>query len=401
MKKRTTKRTTKRTRTINNNFYCSQKFTWLTVDLERRSTYSCCMGTPSKIDLTWLKNNPGKIFNTPLLLQERQDMLDNIPVSSCEAACWKPEAKGLPSRRVLSGTNARTHTILESQPEKLNIILGSTCNLTCSYCDKQYSSSWLRDISNGTYLDTPKFTLTPLDRVMLKVSQKEHQQTDGFATVLNEVKTFTNVKNICITGGEPFLYNSFPELLNNLTGSEEIMFYTGLGVDHSRLKTQLSKINNHDNLTVVVSAENIDKFYEFNRYGNTYENFTKNLNLLIEQGFKIIFGVVLSNLTIHGLVDFVNAHGDSIDYTFCNDPTYLQINVLDSDTVDQLAKQISASDIAIKDEIIKALYVPNTRKQQENCATFLKEFARRRNLNLDIFPESMLQWLGIKENYVV
>ena len=73
----------------------------------------------------------------------------------------------------------------------------------------------------------------------------------------------------------------------------------------------------------------------------------------------------------------------------------------DSDTIDKLAKQISASDIAIKDEIIKALYVPSTREQQENCATFLKEFARRRNLDLDIFPKSMLQWLDTKENYVV
>ena len=71
-------------------------------------------------------------------------------------------------------SNIKTHDSLESQPEILNIILGSDCNLTCSYCDKQYSMAWLRDIKDhGSYLDTPRFKLTPVDLIKSKVSQKE------------------------------------------------------------------------------------------------------------------------------------------------------------------------------------------------------------------------------------
>jgi organic radical activating enzyme len=392
----TTKRM-KRTRTINS-FYCSQKFTWLTVDLERRSTYSCCAATPSKIDLSWLEKNPGKLFNTPVLLKERQDMLDNIPVKSCADACWTPESQGLSSRRTMFGTASPTHTLLESQPENLNIVLGSTCNLTCSYCDKQYSSAWLRDVVASPYLDIQKFQITPLDQIVAKISQNEHFHSIGFNLILSELSTFTKLKNIWISGGEPFLYNTFPALLNSVAKNTEVSFHTGLGVDYARLKTQISKINIRDNLTIFVSAENINQLYEFNRYGNSYENFTKNLQLLKDANFKIKFSSVISNLTIYGLLDFANKYGDNIQYQFCNDPNYLQVSVLDPHSKDQLQNSIGSSSIPIKDDIINSLSVNSTEQQRTDCQIFLNEFARRRNLSLDIFPKNMLQWLNTKES---
>jgi hypothetical protein len=79
----------------------------------------------------------------------------------------------------------------------------------------------------------------------------------------------------------------------------------------------------------------------------------------------------------------------------CYDPDFLAVNVLDSNSVDQLAIKIDQSRIPIKDDIIKSLYSPNSRIQQENLSTYLSEFARRRNLDLAIFPKSMLQWLSI------
>ena len=175
-------------------FYCSQKFTWLSVDFEKRLTYSCCSAVPTKIDLSWIKKNPGKLFNTPQLHQERQSMLDDIPVDSCKIACWTPEQQGLVSRRNLCQSDIKTHDTMESRPNVLNIILGSDCNLTCSYCDKQYSMSWLRDIKDhGGYLDIPKFKLTPMDLIKLNVSQKEQEETDGFKTLIKEINLFKNI----------------------------------------------------------------------------------------------------------------------------------------------------------------------------------------------------------------
>ena len=264
------------------NFYCSQKFTWLSIDLEKRSLHSCCSATPEKIDINWLRENPSQLFNTPILRQERINMLNNIPVSSCTDACWVPEKNGLESRRTTTKSYIPIqHSVDVQQPKHLNIMLGSICNLTCSYCCKQYSSAWYRDIDDhGPYSNHDRFNITSLDRIVAKIGVKQQQSSSGFLTLLDEISKFDQVEEIRITGGEPFLYNEFPRLLNSLTQSMRVSFYTGLGVDTKRLKKQIDLIENRSNLTVYVSAENCGSYYEFNRYGNSYKNFLNNLEFV-------------------------------------------------------------------------------------------------------------------------
>ena len=378
-------------------FYCNQKFNYLSVDVERRSIKSCCAATPTRIDLTWLKQHPGQLFNSELLQKERRNMLDNIPVDSCQDACWIPESRNIPSRRLLYNGQQRIHTSIQSYPETLNIILGSSCNLTCSYCDKEYSTAWLRDIvDNGEYLPTSKFQLTPVDQLTLKISQKEHQQSDGFNVLIEEIKNFSNLKEIYINGGEPFLYNSFADLVSSLSNTNNIIkINTGLGVNYKRLEAQLDKID-PTKVIMIVSAETTEQLYEFNRYGITYQQFCNNLNLLKERGFTVRYDAVISNLTIFGLSKFVQEHGDkNISYQFCNDPSYLGVNVVDPASAVQLIDEINNSTISIRNEIVQGITSPNTEEDRSRCSIFLKEFARRRNLSLDIFPSSLLTWLGI------
>jgi hypothetical protein len=234
------------------------------------------------------------------------------------------------------------------------------------------------------------------DRILLKLSQKEIAESSNFTFLLDEVSKFTNTKLIRISGGEPFLYNSLLSLLTQLSTSENITIHTGLGVNHDRFCRQLDKIQNIENIELTVSAENIGKFYEFNRYGNSFENFKNNLNEIKSRNIKLSFNSVVSNLTIFGLPEFVDKFdSNTIHYSPCYDPDFLAVNVLDSASIDQLAKHIDQSRISIKDDLIKSLYSPTTREQQENLSVFLSEFARRRNLDLAIFPKSMLQWLSI------
>jgi MoaA/NifB/PqqE/SkfB family radical SAM enzyme len=376
-------------------FYCSEKFTWLSLDFEKRLSYSCCKAQPDKIDISWLKKNSGQLFNTDLLKSERQHMLENTPVKSCHTACRLPESQGFTSRRLQRGQE-KTHIDINASPETLNIILGSSCNLTCSYCCKQYSTAWLQDVeNNGGYIDSDRFTLLPIDKVLLKVSQNEHRQTDAFDLLIAETKSFSNLKEVYVTGGEPFLYNGLCGILENISQTVEINLYTGLGINHTRLHKQLNKIKHIPNLKITVSAENINEFYEFNRYGSTYKNFEQNLKLLIESGLAVGFNSVISNLTVFGLADFVNKYKNiDINYDFCHDPDYLGVHVLDNNSKEELRKSLQASTIPNKNAIIQAMTIDYTQEQQQNFSIFVKEFARRRNLDLKIFPNSMLQWLN-------
>lgn len=387
------------------NFYCSQKFTYLSVDLEKRLMHSCCAATPEKIDLGWLKNNTGQLFNTPMLQTERQMMLDNLPVSSCETNCWRPERDNMVSRRKWLNTEIKTHTNVQTiSPTTLNIVLGSTCNLTCSYCCKEYSSAWRQDIlNNGSYLEQDRYTLTNQDQVLLKISQAKHRESENFQLILNEVSNFDSVKTVAITGGEPLLYNGLVDLLNNFSNVPEVIFYTGLGVRPRRLNEQLAKISNKKNITVVVSGENCKKLYEFNRYNNTWEQFLINLDILKTHGFKTKFSSVISNLTVFGFLEFVNYFSSSSSsygandyiYNWCNDPDFLSVNVLDDRSKDQLITQFKNANHPISNQLISLLETTCTEQQRQHLLTYLSEFAKRRQLSLDIFPASMLQWLKL------
>jgi hypothetical protein len=236
---------------------------------------------------------------------------------------------------------------------------------------------------------------TNQDRLLLKISQAEHQESTSFQLILDEVSKFDRLQTVIITGGEPLLYNGFVELLNNFNTVPEIIFYTGLGVNSVRLSTQLTKIKNKKNITVVVSGENCERFYEFNRYNNSWEKFLINLDILKKHGFKIKFSSVISNLTIFGLSDFIDYVSDEIMYNWCNDPEFLSVNVLDDASKNQIITHFKNKDCKIRDPLISSIETPCTDQQRQQLSTYLFEFAKRRNLALDIFPASMLQWLKL------
>lgn len=366
---------------IKDDYYCSQKFWWATVEPERRSIASCCAATPSKINLDWLKNNPGQLFNTPELQQERQDMLDNLPVASCENTCWRAERSGLPSRRTVMGSAQQTHTDIVSNPQTLHIVLGSDCNLTCSYCCKQYSTAWLRDINtNGPYLDETRYLINTNDRILLKIGQNAIKTSNSYQLILDEIKNVKGAEHVEITGGEPFLYNGLPELVASIKYPVDI--FTGLGVDHKRLAKILDQLP--DTVTFTISAENVGSLYEFNRYGNTWNKFLQNFELIAAR-FKYRFCNVISNLTVHGLDQFWSEFKTENDLTnFCTDPDYLSASVLDP---------VSKSLYGHTKELSTTLAVESTHTQKSNLKKYINEFASRRSITLDVFPAHFVSWL--------
>ena len=353
------------------------------VEPERRSLASCCAAATDKIDLTWLQKNPGQLFNIPRLQLERQQMLDNQPVASCEDTCWKAERAGLPSRRLSMLSNERTHLDVISTPSTLHINLGSDCNLTCSYCTKQYSTAWLRDIqTNGPYLDETRFHINNNDRIVLKLGQNAIKSSDGYQLIMNEIRNIKGASQITISGGEPFLYNGLAELVSSMNGPVNIT--TGLGVDSRRLTRILDALP--ERVTFTVSAETMGKLYEFNRYGNTWANFLKNLEIL-QRKFSYRFCTVVSNLTIHGLEQFRNQYGTPSDLIlFCTDPDYLSASVLDpeSKTLYQRAMPDLQTTLSVQYQAI----------QKEKLRKYLYRFVEIRNLDLQIFPTHFIDWIN-------
>ena len=367
-------------------YYCNQKFWWLSVDPESKTYNSCCAARSQKIDLKWIEQHPGQLFNSPWLVKEREDMLQNKPVASCETACWQPEQNQLPSRRQKMMSTEVLYTDTHADPKMLSVIIGRDCNLDCVYCCKQYSTSWLRDIKqNGAYLDDERFQLNVSDQLYLKAGQNIIKQTQSYQTILNELCQIKNVEELNIVGGEPFLSNYLLDLINHFDC--KITINTGLGVNTERLRRIADQLHSH--VEIFVSAETTGSLYEFIRHGNSWNQFLTNLDVL-QKRFKVDFSSVVSNLTIFGLEQFQKQFGYSKVLLFCNDPNYLNACVLDDESRQRLqATEFLYNNTQIQNNIKQSA----TEQQIQNVKTYIREYARRRQLTYDMFPASFVQWI--------
>ena len=180
--------------------------------------------------------------------------------------------------------------------------------------------------------------------------------------------------------------------------SVELTIYTGLGVSTARLTKIISHLLEFKNLTVQVSGENIDQSYEFVRYGNSFDNFKNNIDLLSEHHINLRYGCNISNVSIFNFLDFVDRYGNAstknlyVDTVY--EPAHLSPNVLDDQSKQEfLNRLINYQDYFDTTILEKAVALPCSDQDRINSRNFLLEFARRRNLSLEIFPESFVSWL--------
>lgn len=379
---------------MQNNFYCGQKWWWLTVDPERKLLASCCKSANQSIDTSWLKQNPGKLFNIPVIVQDRQDMLNNIPVKSCAKTCWIPESQGIPTRRtMLQEVSDEKFEGTHAVPRVVEVNLGSDCNMACVYCSKRFSTAWLRDISkDGSYIADytvdDRYDITLEDRVILKLGQASIKSSDSYQLIINEIKQFGKVGTLKFMGGEPFLYNGLEDVVQ-IVEADSIEIITGLGVNSKRFERIVQLLP--DTTTLVISAESIGETYEFVRNGNTFENFLRNLDIIKKYNINYKFAYALSNVNIHGFKEFQDMFATESDYfNVLVDPVFLSPGLLDPESKQRI---LNTSYKRYEKEIHRAVSANYTEQQYTHFQEFLFEFVKRRNLSLNIFPESFIKWI--------
>jgi len=386
-------------------YYCSYKFRYLKIDLVSNKTLNCHAAKSHAIDFSWLDKNPGQLFNIQVNVSERQLMLDNQRNHSCEENCWPLEDKGAVSPRLWQQGNNKTHFEIRTQPEILEIKLNDDCNLSCSYCCKDFSSAWRRDLVNhGNYkINTgdARYQLTDYDKIMMNVSQKEVKKTAKFQTLMSEIKNFSSgLKEIVVTGGEPLLDNQLFDVLDAVTNSSAVInIYTGLGVELQRFQRMLDKIKKSPTALLSISAECTNKFYEFNRYGNSWDDFMTRIEMIKSSGIDFRFSTTITNLTVFDLPMFIQLFVDQrIGLVFANHPHMMAPYVLDSDSKQQIMQNIKSLPEHYQTQIAQSIQADPSELQRQQMSEFLKEYVTRKNLDVNIYPKTFLEWLDI---YVV
>ena len=380
-----------------NDVYCSTKFTELQVHVPSRLLYNCCKAWPERVNLEWLEQNPGKLFHTPTMTQDRTEMLAGKKCQSCDWGCYQYEEKGLTSARVRS-TPIQINDV--HHPLKtLKIILSTDCNLTCAYCSAEWSTAWHQDIKkNGEYgIGAYKNNSDNWSTLWNKMKQKD-RSTDSrfFQLLLNEIKLTPSIEQIYLLGGEPLLNNSLVELLETIK-DKKITIVSGLGVNKDRLIKIIDKIKIY-NIQFDISAETTGALFEFIRYGEKWKEFQSKISLIKEAGFEIRFIATITNLTTFGLLEFYDTfeRDHDIGYNPVSSRSFLQLNVLDDISKKLLLKSIQhRTNNPFFKQLHDSVNQPHTDQQRRDLKKFLVEFVRRRNLSLAIFPKHFLDWLEI------
>ena len=382
-------------------YYCSHKFRFVKIDLESRTTYTCHAARPHRIDFDWLANNSGQLFNTPINVFERQQMLQNERNVSCEQNCWPAEDRGAPSPRLISQGQFKTHTDLQSSPETIDITLNTDCNLTCSYCCKEFSSSWRNDIlKNGNYnieSESNRYTKNSMDVVLSRTSQAERFSSELTKKILDEIRNISkSAKKIIISGGEPFLSKYLVDIVNENSHVPQIKIFTGLGVDRKRFERILDVLSEKKNVILAISAESVGDLYEFNRYGMRWDDFLEKVKLLTDKNIQFGFSSVISNLTVSRFADFYSWFGNRYIQIECvYNPNFLAPHILDQETKASVIEQIQQISFAERQIIMDSLVSNPSEQEQQDLKQFLKTFVERRpGLSLNSLPRTFVDWIN-------
>lgn len=266
------------------------------------------------------------------------------------------------------------------QLRQLDLRWSNTCNFACVYCGPDLSSAWEKELNQPQNIN-------------------EQALQKSLEYIYNNLQT---IEHIYLAGGEPLLIKENINLLSRIkeiNPDVEIRINTNLSVVDGPIYKLLKTFKN---VHWTVSVDNIEKDFEYVRYGGTWSKFVKNLQQLNKDFSKINFNLVwfvLNGSSILDCIDFLmemEFHENTIIVNPLENPTYWHINNLPELILDQIRNKIKDKlkianpKYSLYNSLQLMLNYSNTPLEKNINATIneLKKIDNRRNLDSSkIFTE--------------
>jgi organic radical activating enzyme len=147
---------------------------------------------------------------------------------------------------------------------------GSTCQLSCMYCDENWSSTW-------SQLKSKTISITPT-RIYNDNVNKIFELVDS---------NRDQITRVSMLGGEPLLLKENLRLLDSINDNVAVEIFTNLNVNLEKndIFQQLIK---RTNVNWYVSMETVGSRFEFVRRGASWNQQVKNLQFLSNNSSKTI-----------------------------------------------------------------------------------------------------------------
>ena len=303
---------------------CLAKWKQVSLHLPTGLNNSCYHPPLHKIPVENLAANPGSLHNTPHKKAQRVLMLQNEKPSECEY-CWNMEAENkLSDRHYRSGEpwaavdfeRIKNSTGEENDviPSYVEVNFNNVCNLMCSYCSPQFSSSWQQEVDRSGGYPTARVHNDPGhfggDRRVLP-AREHNPYVDAFwewwPTLYPELVHFR------MTGGEPLLdkntYRVFDHVLANPSAKLHLNVTSNFSVDEKSWQKYLGYVKQLcdgriEHFMQYVSLDGWGSQAEYMRHGLDFDLLWDRVNQFLTEVpsyNSLTFIVTMNNLSVTSL----------------------------------------------------------------------------------------------------
>jgi hypothetical protein len=350
---------------------CLAKWKQVSLHLPTGLNNSCYHPPLHLIPAELLVDNPSALHNTPHKKEQRKIMLKQERPGEC-GYCWAMEGNNkLSDRHYRSGEPwaAKDFEVVVNSngdedvvPSYVEVNFNHACNLACSYCSPQFSSTWQQEVeSHGGYPTSTVHNDPSHFRGRNRpIPVRDHNPyVDAFwswwPTLYPELKHFR------MTGGEPLLdrntYRVFDYVLANPKPDLHLNVTSNFSVDERSWQKYLRRVKElceGENIEHFMQYVSVDSFMhqaEYIRHGLDFNLLWDRVNQFLTEipgRNSITFIVTMNNLSVPGLGKLFSAilglrkiHSNTyqrvwFDTPVLRQPTWQSLQLLPESYVDEL-----------------------------------------------------------------
>ena len=308
---------------------CLAKWKQVSLHLQTGLNNSCYHPPLHAIDPAAIAVDPSALHNTEHKKAQRVIMLKQQRPAEC-SYCWNMEDLGkLSDRHYRSGEpwaavdldRIQNSTGSENDiiPSYVEVNFNNACNLACSYCSPQFSSSWADEVGRHGGYPTSTVHNSPdhFTGSRRAIPAREHNPyVEAFwawwPTLYPELRHFR------MTGGEPLMdrntYRVFDYVLENPKSDLHLNVTSNFSVEDQLFEKYISYVKrlcdtDIEHFMQYVSLDSgLGPQAEYIRHGMSSERVVRNVNrYLAEAPFRnsLTFIITMNNLSVTGFRDYM------------------------------------------------------------------------------------------------